>query len=197
MPAGAITDVAHWLRRAPQGAVAVCSCLDGQVRKVRLDRVTKRKWVEAAAAIEEIGTVKCEIQDTKGNTIRVTELDVSEEEAAAQIPVAQSADQSTLAHFASLLASAYKDGAKSTQETVRMAFDTMGQLLTLVLKRLDAADARETRMLNQALRQLGRGDGPPEAPEGSLLEQIAGAFLQGKVQAAVVNGAPEPGGADA
>ena len=172
-----VTDIKHWLRKQPVATSVRCVCADGQVRMVRIDGKSKRRFVDAEDVIVEMRAISIEALDAKGNSIRMTELEGAAD--VGNVPVAANEKQSDLAHFASLLAQAYKDGAKATESPTKMAFDTLGHLIQLVLKRLDDVEARHVKQLNVAARALeSAGGGGGDDAENPLMAML-GQFLMG------------------
>lgn len=183
----------NWLLRKPMPAFLRCKCIDGTVRTIKVDHASKKKWVDAQEAIDAMGAMSVEALDAKEHTLRLTEIEADPLEAppaiAALPPVAaQSPEQKTLEVFARLLADAYKNGAASTEHPVKMAFDTLGQLLSLMMKRLDEVSAREARQINAALKVA---QGETVEPSEDPLMSLVGQFMQGAQMAKALNGAAE------
>jgi hypothetical protein len=183
----------NWLLRKPMPAFLRCKCIDGQVRTIKVDHASKKKWVDAEQAIDAMGAMSVEALDAKEHTLRLTEIEPDPLDAppVAALPVvaAQSPEQKTLEVFARLLAEAYKNGAASTEHPVKMAFDTLGQLLSLMMKRLDEVSAREARQINAALKVA---QGETVEPSEDPLMSLVGQFMQGAQMAKALNGAAEP-----
>jgi hypothetical protein len=184
----------NWLLRKPMPAFLRCKCIDGTTRTIKVDHTSKKKWVDAEQAIDAMGATSVEALDAKEHTLRLTEIEqdpLDAQPAASALPpvAAQTAEQKTLEVFARLLADAYKNGAASTEHPVKMAFDTLGQLLGLMMKRLDDMSARESRQINAALKVAqGEHVEPAEDPLMSLVSS----FIQGtQMGKALTNGAAE------
>jgi hypothetical protein len=185
-----VNVVRSWLLRKPVPALIRCKCVDGEMRTIKLDPQSKKKWVDAASAIDDMGATHLEALDAKGNTLRMTECERDPLDAPAE-PLPQVAaatpEQKTLEVFARLLAEAYRNGAASTEHPVKMAFETLGQLLGLMMKRLDEVSAREARQINAALRVA---QGETVEPKEDPLMSLVGSFMQGRMAAAAMtNGA--------
>jgi len=186
-----VNVVRSWLLRKPTPALIRCKCVDGETRTIKPDPQSKKRWVEAAAAIDDMGATHLEALDAKGNTLRITECERDPLEPAAEpLPAVASStpEQKTLEVFARLLADAYKNGAASTEHPVKMAFETLGQLLGLMMKRLDEVSAREARQINAALKVA---QGETVAPAEDPLMSLVGSFMQGQMAAKALNGQAE------
>jgi hypothetical protein len=185
-----VTPVRRWLFQAPAPFVIRCKCVDGEVRTIKVDHASKKKWVAAEAAIDAMGASHVEALDAKGNTIRMmgVEREADPEAEPSAEAKATTSEQKTLEVFARLLAEAYKNGAASTEHPVKMAFDTLGQLLGLMMKRLDDMSARENRQINAALKVA---QGEQVTPQEDPLMALVGQFMAGKQAAQALNGAAE------
>jgi len=180
--------IRQWLFRKPAPALLRCKCVDGETRTIKVDHASKRKWVDAESSIEAMGATSVEALDAKGNHIRMTAIEQDPLDAPPALPAvaATTPEQKTLEVFARLLAEAYKNGAASTEHPVRMAFDTLGQLLGLMMKRLDEVSAREAKQITAAMKVV---QGETVEPAEDPLMSMFSAFMQGRSAAAALNGA--------
>jgi hypothetical protein len=189
-----VTDVREWLKRRPVPTTVRCTCADNQTRTVRVDQADKQRFVRAEEAIEAMGAIALEALDHKGNSIRLCELKAKEEPAGPLVPRSETPAQSDLAHFAVLLSKAYEQGAQSAAKPTQIAFDTMGQLMTLVLKRLENVEAQQIRQLNAAAKAAAAIESAG-AGEGMTIEDLLAQFMGGLAMARGLPGA-EPHNAE-
>jgi electron transfer flavoprotein alpha subunit len=189
-----VSDIGAWLRKAPAATVIRCTCPDGVVRTIRVDGKSSRKWVDAEETIVAMHATDIEALDGRGHTLRKTEL--AGADSPENVPASSNERQSDLAHFATLLSRAHEQGARATEAPTKLAFETLGNLVQLVLKRLQDIESRQIRALNAAQRAVdGAAGGGEESQLVAMLAQfVAGANGGSRVVAAAqsqpVNGAP-------
>jgi len=175
----AINAIRQWLLKDPAPSAIKCVCADGEVRMVKIDANSRKRFVLAEATIRDIRATQVEALDAKGNTIRLSQVDGVEVDPA-PMPAPATPQGTDFQLYARLLADAYKAGADSTAKPTELAFNTLGQLLSLVMKRLDDMQAREVKQVNAALRAAQGEDVPAEdlPPWMQLVSQfMAGAQL--------------------
>jgi hypothetical protein len=186
-----ITNIRSWLRKPPEAPLVRCQCTDGQTRTLKIDGKAQRRFWDAEQAILEMGAIKLEALDHKGNTLRMCELAVPEAAPADEKREPKSSHESMLSHFADLLAAAYKNGATAAQDQANLAFSKFADLYNNVLKRMEALENQRIREMNATARALRNSNGQTE-DDKSEFSQLVEAFFQykaaGEQAAGAVNG---------
>jgi hypothetical protein len=172
-------NVARWLSQQPQPVTIRCATPDGE-RTIQINAKAKRRWGEAARAIDTFEATRIEALDGQGTVLRVCdiELPTHEEE---RPPVPSSQLQSDVVvimnHLATHLAHAY-------EHSTQVAFSHLCEVVNIAFARLDGLERAWTRMLNL---QMKTAQGPEEQAEAgevnlnALLQHFGASFLQGKL----------------
>jgi hypothetical protein len=187
-----------WLRKKPEARTLVCTCEDGQKRKVVINGKNPRRFFDAEQTVAEIGATLVEALDDKGNTLRQVSLEASPEPEPAPPPPPATPSVPIPSHtielFAKLLAENTKNAVAASQQQLQDMLARWGDFTGLILKRLDNLEMRQIRQLNASTKALENAGGgaSAEGDDDGLGEKLVGLFFKAQAEAAAKqqNGAP-------
>jgi len=171
-----------WLRGPPKSEKAVafrCSTAEGP-KLVRVSPTAARPWSQAAKAIEALETTKVEALCKSGEILRVLDLSIPGEEAAAE-ERGRSARESEMVLIAKLIAEAHEHSSKLMREANSDAFDALLGLTKTVFARLDMLEKAWTKALGQQIRDGNHAD--EGEGEGLSVDSLIQTFIGAKMQA--------------
>jgi hypothetical protein len=189
-----------FLLQLPKPAKIRVTCGDGEPQEIK----PGRSYARTAESIAALGVDLVECLDSEGVVLRALRLSDSDAHRsdAAPVPTGIEADPQALmlTHFANLLHRAY-------EHSTEVAFTRLVELAERLSSHTESIEARlaqteaalrraQTDQIDDALEraQAAIEAGGGAGAGGDLMQQMAGAWLQGKMQQAA-SPAPKPNGA--
>jgi hypothetical protein len=174
--------VRGWLLQQPRPAILRLTSGDGEPQELRLGR----SFAKTAETIEALDPTLIEALDSEGRLLRATNLREAEVQSGgrAVVPSELAGDPAAamLTHFANLLATAYQHSTDVAFTKMVELVERMGDRADSIEARLERAEADYRKTVRDQIREaLERAEEKANDPDGdgSLLTQMAGAFLGG------------------
>lgn len=167
-------NLRRWLSKHPHPDRVKAELPDGDEKTVRIG-VNRSKFRDAEEALR--GAVWLQALDPDGNILREWSDESFEEKRATTLARSDDASAAALSNFATLLASAYENGAKAHAEAYKMAFELMALLCNTIIGRNAAL---EKVLLESIQNQPENAEGDPNmAMVSAILPAIAASLAGG------------------
>jgi len=169
-------NVKSWLRRNPQPAKLT---LDGTTVPIGTG---PKRWQEACDTIDAMDGSRLQAHDASGAVLRATTLDRETDDDA---PAATSSTSNDLQHLATLLATAWKDGAEVGRRKEDDGFNKLVVVVEIMSTRLAQIETAWQQMLvvqSELYAELAEARASEGEGEGSVMGIIGQAMAERSVK---------------
>lgn len=177
-----VARIRGFLLVAPKPSAIRVTSGDGEPQMIKLGK----SWAVTAATIDALNVDLIEVVDASGQILRAMRMTGPEAQRseAASIPVGIHADPNALmiTHFANLLHRAYEHSTEIAFNKLVDVMERMGDRSEAIEQRLERAEAANRRLTQEQVDdafERAEEVAAEKSDSGDLLQQLAGAFMQG------------------